>query len=110
MKKIYRLQKKWDFQKIIDSKNYLANKHLILYFKKSQEFKIGITVPKKFENAVGRNRNKRQLKAILHEYGVYDLKYHFVLIVRKDFCESDFLTKKINTHSLFNKFRNYEKK
>ncbi|MGZ9756814.1 ribonuclease P protein component [Mycoplasma sp. 4423] len=109
MKKQYRLRKNWDFQRIINNNKYVSNKYLVIYYAESSSFHAGITVPKKFENAVGRNYNKRQLKAIIHEIKIYDLNYDFVLIVRKDFIANDYATKKQSIAKLFEKFRKNEK-
>ncbi|UWV82277.1 ribonuclease P protein component [Mycoplasmopsis cynos] len=83
MQKQFRLKKNWDFQKVIDNKKYVANKYLIIYFLESNEFKIGITIPKKFENSVGRNYNKQQIKAILNQMDILGYKYHFVFIAQR---------------------------
>ncbi|SYV97948.1 ribonuclease P protein component [Mycoplasmopsis edwardii] len=110
MQKQFRLRKNWDFQSIIDKKQSIANKFLVVYFVKSDSFKAGITIPKKFENAVGRNYNKRQLKAIIRELNINEFNYNFVLIARKEFCNSEYSVKKQGIKELFEKFRNYAKK
>ncbi|EIE41117.1 ribonuclease P protein component [Mycoplasmopsis canis] len=110
MQKEFRLKKNWDFQEIIDSKQSINNSFLVVYYKKAESFKAGITIPKKFENSVGRNFNKRQLKAIIRELNLYELNYHFVMIARKKFCESEYNFKKQGIDELFKKFRNYAKK
>ncbi|WP_322902540.1 ribonuclease P protein component [Mycoplasmopsis felis] len=109
MKKEYRLKKNWDFQNVIKQNNFLQNKYLVIYFVKSEKLRIGITVPKKFENSVGRNFNKRQLKAIIREINIFDLSYDFVLIIRKEFCNTSFKIKKEGIKKLFEKFINNEK-
>ncbi|WLP85557.1 ribonuclease P protein component [Mycoplasma seminis] len=111
MKKQYRLRKNWEFNNVLNSgkKNCLANKYLIVYSVKSNTFRAGLTVPKKFANAVGRNLYKRQLRAIIHDLNLYDLNYDFVFIVRKDFINSDFQVKKEAIAKLFEKFRKNEK-
>ncbi|QGZ97392.1 ribonuclease P protein component [Mycoplasma sp. NEAQ87857] len=105
MKKEYRLKKNWEFNQVINTKQQFLNRFLIVYYKKSTSLKIGITVPKKFANSVGRNFYKRQLRAILHDLNLYDLNYEFVIIARKDFVVSDFKTKKDEINKLFEKFR-----
>ncbi|WAM07118.1 ribonuclease P protein component [Mycoplasmopsis cynos] len=110
MQKQFRLKKNWDFQKVIDNKKYVANKYLIIYFLESNEFKIGITIPKKFENSVGRNYNKQQIKAILNQMDILGYKYHFVFIARKEFCRISFKEKEEAVAQLFEKFRIYAKK
>ncbi|ATO31128.1 ribonuclease P protein component [Mycoplasmopsis bovirhinis] len=109
MKKEFRLSKNWDFEKIINKKQYFANDFLIIYYQKSPDCQIGITIPKKFEDSVGRNFYKRQLKAILRELNIFNLKFHLVIIARKKFCDSLYLVKKTATQKLFEKLRNYEK-
>ncbi|WP_029512762.1 ribonuclease P protein component [Mycoplasmopsis iners] len=108
MKKIYRLQKSWEFDSVIKTKQQLINKYLIVYYKPSDNFRIGITVPKKFCNAVYRNYYKRQLKSIVHSLNLYDLKYDFVLILRKEFLNQNFAVKLETTRKLFEKIK-YER-
>ncbi|VEU70063.1 ribonuclease P protein component [Mycoplasmopsis glycophila] len=105
MKKIYRLKKNWEFNEVINSKKQIINKYVIVYYKNADAFKVGITVPKKFANSVGRNLYKRQLRAILHEIKLYDLRYEFVIIARKDFLETKYAHKKAEIQKLFEKFR-----
>ncbi|EGV00473.1 ribonuclease P protein component [Mycoplasmopsis columbina] len=109
MKKIYRLQKSWEFDSVIKSKQQILNKYLIVYYKEHDNFKIGITVPKKFCNAVYRNYYKRQLKSIVHSLNIYDWKYHFVLILRKEFLNQSYEVKLETTRKLFNKLKNENK-
>lgn len=105
MKKQYRLQKSWEFDSVIKTKEQLINKYLIVYFKKSQNFKMGITVPKKFCGAVQRNFYKRQLKSIMHSLNLYHCKYHFVVIIRKDFLNLSYKEKLDTTERLLKKLK-----
>lgn len=110
MQKKYRLQKNWEFQAIIDSKQQIISKNLILYFVKSKELKIGISIPKKFANAVQRNKLRRQVKAALHQINIYDFNYHLVLIVRKPFIEQEFSEKFLHIQRIFRKLGENEKR
>lgn len=105
MKKQYRLQKSWDFDAVIKSKKQVINKFLIIYYKPAKEFKVGITVPKKFCNAVLRNYCKRQLKSIIHKMNIYNMNFHFVIILRKDFLNQTFQTKLATTEGLIKKIK-----
>ncbi|QBF34331.1 ribonuclease P protein component [Mycoplasmopsis phocirhinis] len=105
MKKQYRLQKSWEFDSVIKNKQQAINKFLIIYYQQNQSFKIGITVPKKFCNAVYRNYYKRQLKSIIHSLKIYHLNFHFVIILRKDFLNLDYETKLKTTERLFSKIK-----
>ncbi|AIA29191.1 ribonuclease P protein component [Mycoplasmopsis californica] len=105
MKKQYKLQKSWDFDAVIKSKKQVINKFLIIYYKPAKEFKVGITVPKKFCNAVLRNYYKRQLKSIIHKMNIYNMNFHFVIILRKDFLNQTFQTKLATTEGLIKKIK-----
>ncbi|WP_406615967.1 ribonuclease P protein component [Mycoplasmopsis hyopharyngis] len=105
MKKKYRLQKNWQFEEIINGKKQLINKYLVVYYLPNNEFKIGITVPKKFCNAVKRNFYKRQLKSIIHSLNIYELKYKFVFILRKEFLTQNYKIKFETTQKLFEKIK-----
>ncbi|WP_036452475.1 ribonuclease P protein component [Mycoplasma buteonis] len=109
MKKIYRLKKNWEFDAVLNSKKQFINKYVILYYKKADEFKIGITVPKRFANSVGRNLYKRQLRSIVGEAHLENVPYQFVIIARKDFLNTDFAIKKAEVLKIFEKFRKNEK-
>ncbi|WP_027120517.1 ribonuclease P protein component [Mycoplasmopsis lipofaciens] len=109
MKKKYRLQKTWEFDNVIKNKKQVINKFLVIYYKESEDFKIGITVPKSFCNAVHRNYYKRQLKSIVHSLNIYDMNYHFVFILRKEFLNQTYQVKLETTRKLFNKIRNETK-
>lgn len=86
MKKCFIVQKNLEFQKIINKKKQLINKFIIIYYDHSEQFKIGISTPKKFANAVNRNLIKRQIKWVLDTSVDYkNIKYKIVLIVRKDY-------------------------
>ncbi|MEE3928271.1 ribonuclease P protein component [Mycoplasmopsis ciconiae] len=109
MKTQYRLKKNWEFDKLLKSNSQLVNKYIIVYYTKSKSFKAGITVPKKFAGAVGRNFYKRQMRSILNELDVFDLKYNFVFIIRKEFLNTDFSVKKNAIGKLIEKLKNEKK-
>lgn len=110
MKKKYRLKKNWEFSNIMALNKQLVNQVLVVYFKPSDSFRAGFTVPKKFANAVGRNFYKRQLRAIIHEINMYHLNYDFVFIVRKSFLKTNYETKKQSIKRLLENFKNEERK
>ncbi|EFF41326.1 ribonuclease P protein component [Mycoplasmopsis alligatoris] len=110
MKKQYRLQKNWEFNDLIRRNKQFSNNFLVAYYQKADSLKVGITVPKKFANAVWRNYYKRQLRAIIHQANIYELNYHFVFIVRKEFLNADFALKKESIQKMLEKFKNESKK
>lgn len=109
MKKSFRLQKNWEFQKIIDLKQQIISKYLILYLNKNNDFKIGLSIPKKFANAVQRNYLRRQIKSILQTLNITQMKFHLVLIVRKPFIDLAFTQKREQIEKIFKRLGEYEK-
>ena len=87
MKKIYSLKSQTYFNKVINKGKKVRSKYFLLSFVSANEFKIGISVPKKLGNAVFRNYNKRIIKAIIPKLNIYNKKFHIVLIVKKDFID-----------------------
>lgn len=68
MQKECRLQKNSDFQKVYKRGKSVANRQLILYYlphAKAENFRLGISINKKFGHAVARNRMKRLLKEVV---------------------------------------------
>lgn len=106
MKKENILKKNLEFQKIISNKKQVINKYLIIYYEKCDHFEIGISIPKKFINAVKRNFIKRQIKWILDSFIKYqNIKYKLVLIVRKEFLNLTIDEKKEQVVKIFQKFK-----
>ncbi|CAZ65701.1 Ribonuclease P protein component [Mesomycoplasma conjunctivae] len=103
---MYKLQivsKNWQFQEIIDSKQQIVTKNLILYYKKFTNFEIGISIPKKFANSVKRNFYKRQIKNVLRKLiKNYDLpNFRIILITRKSFLDLKFVQKEEKIQKIF---------
>ena len=95
MQKINRLRKNREFQKVINSKNSIVSKNLVVYFIKNnmQQTRFGISISKKFINAVGRNKVRRQVREILDKLNYYNKSLDIVLIIRKPLINADFNTK-----------------
>ncbi|MTH75947.1 ribonuclease P protein component [Metamycoplasma hominis] len=83
------VKKNWEFQKILDSHNQVVSRNLIIYFNKSDFFKVGISIPKQFANAVLRNHYKNQIRSILRNIDFSTLNYETVIIARKGFLSLD---------------------
>lgn len=106
MKKQYSLKSNIEFGKILSKGKNFANKHLIVNYQDADEFKLGISVPKKLGNAVFRNYNKRVVKEIIPKLEVYDIKKHIVIIVRQAFIDLPMSEKQIVLENTFNKLIN----
>ena len=92
MLKDNRLRKNWQFQEIIEKNKQIVTKSLVVYFipNNLNSLRVGISISKKFENAVGRNRQRRQVRAsldLLKE--MFNKSFDIVLILRKPFLTMD---------------------
>ena len=98
MKKINRLRKNHDFQRVINSKKSIVSKNLVIYFIPNKESgaRVGISISKKFTNAVGRNKIRRQVRALLDEINIYAMTYDIVLIIRRPFMSASYSEKLIS--------------
>ena len=87
MDKRYRLRNNREFKKVYNNGNNYWNRNLILYKKKNdlEETRLGITITKKFGNAVVRNRVRRRLNEI-YRLNLYRIKdgYDLVIIPKKN--------------------------
>lgn len=101
-----KVRKNWQFQNIINLKQQIVSKDLILYYKNFFQFELGISIPKKFVNAVKRNHYKRQIKVIVQNYlkDKKDFKVNFqiIIITRKNFLNLDFKTKEQKIKNILN--------
>ncbi|AWX69763.1 ribonuclease P protein component [[Mycoplasma] anseris] len=109
MQKINIVKKNWEFQEILKSRNQVVSKHLIIYFKKNEHFKVGISIPKQFANAVYRNHYKNQIRAILREIDINKINYETVIIARKSFLDLEFDHKKKEVFKLYERIADGKK-
>ena len=102
MRKKNVLKKNWQFQDVIKENKQLVSKNLILYYRASlKPLRIGISIPKKFLNAVGRNYNRRQIRSVITDLNPFEkFFYDTVLIVRKPFLKLSFLQKKASIQTI----------
>ncbi|MBN8236499.1 ribonuclease P protein component [Halobacillus kuroshimensis] len=105
MKKVNRIKKNEEFQKVFQGGQSFANRQLVIYYMKKKEqthFRIGLSVSKKLGHAVKRNQIKRYLRQAFHELED-DIHPHYdlVVIARKPASQMDFHEiKKSLTHVL----------
>lgn len=89
------LRKNHQFQKVISKKQQVVTKAIVLYHLNNNfGLRIGISISKKFANAVKRNKYRRQIRHIFDKLNLWDqYSKDIVLIVRKPFLEMDNIKK-----------------
>lgn len=110
MKQRYSLKSPLYFSKLINIGNKKRNKFLFCAWKKAEEFKVGISVPKKLGNAVFRNKQKRHCKEIIRDIEIDKINIHAVIILRKEFTTKTFLEKNIIIRNIFKEILNETKR
>lgn len=90
MKKIYSLKSKEHFNNVLNKGVKFKTTHLLIALQKANDFKIGYSVPKRLGNAVFRNLNKRRLKMLVPQIGLFENNVHIVVIVKEKFTKLKF--------------------
>ncbi len=109
MKKENRVKSHQDFQKVIANKKSFANSSFVMYYATSEydHPRFGISSSKKLGKAITRNLIRRQVRSMIDEIqkSLSIKAYDIVLIVRKTFIESDYLTNRTNLEKLLIKIK-----
>lgn len=105
MKKINIIKKTQEFESIIKYRHHYSNRFFVIYTmnKKQKYYRFGISIPKKVGNSVTRNRVKRQIKSILDQNIIFNKEFDYVIIVRKEIVDLDYIEKQKQLESLFMK-------
>lgn len=104
MKKLYRVKKSEDFQKIIRHKKSVANAKFVIYYMVNEShLRVGISGSKKLGNAVVRNKIKRQVRMMAQEVFDKEQKMDFIIIVRNKFLRSSYEENIKDLKYLYNK-------
>ena len=92
MLKINRLKKNHDFQKVISNSQQKVSKYFVIYYMKNNLnlARYGISISKRFINAVGRNKIRRRIRSILDKVNIYNVSYDIIIIIRKPIINKDF--------------------
>jgi len=92
MKKINRLLKNQDFQKVIKERKIYSNKSFVVYFSKNSlnYLRIGVSVSKKLGIAVVRNKTKRQVRMMCQDLFDISSGFDLVVIPRSEYLNNDY--------------------
>ena len=106
MKKINRVRKAPEFQKLIKTGKKLANSSFVFYFvpRAEQAARSGITLSGKIGNAVERNKIKRQTRMMCEELVDFEtFPYDVILIIRFAYKKMAYAENKKNLEKLLSK-------
>lgn len=100
MKKELRIKRNEEITKIIKEKNTVGNKYFVIYqaTNKYVHFRLGVSVSKKYGNAVERNSVKRRIRMIIMENDYYDKD--IFIVIKPPAKDLDFNTMKENINKL----------
>ena len=105
MKKAYRVKKNRDIETILKHRKGVSSEALKVFKKPQDEvthFRFAISVPKKFGNAVERNRIKRQIRAIVSHLSMAQ-GWDILIIVKPTARELKYASLENEIIELFNK-------
>ena len=104
MKKKEIIKSKLEYTDIIKNCKYIKNKYFIIYYRKNNNNRYGISIPKKTGKAVIRNKIKRRLKNIIdnNKFNIPN-SYDYVIIIRKRLIELNYSEMEINFVNLIKK-------
>ena len=105
MKAQYRIKKSDEFLATMKRGKIYKNCAYIIYLKPNtfSYVRIGISTSKKLGNAVTRNKIRRQIRAMIHDLINYECNKDIVIIVKKDYLNSDYKTNKTLLEEILNK-------
>jgi ribonuclease P protein component len=94
MKKEYRVKKGTDIEAIIKQRNSTGNRYFVVYKKKNHgqlHYRAAVSVPKKYGNAVRRNKIKRQVRDIISKLDIQP-EYDIFIVIKTQANSLDFQT------------------
>ncbi len=92
MKKMYRVKKNQEFQRIMGIKRFVSCPVLTLYYAPKREAisRVGLSVGKKLGGAVQRNLVKRQVRMMVQDLTDFNEKFDCIILVRGAYLKQSF--------------------
>lgn len=103
MKKLYRIKKNTEIEKLVRLKISFGNKNFAIYRKNSinetSYFRFCVSVSKKYGDAVHRNKMKRRVREIIRKNKDRILPYDFLIVCKPTSSTMNF--EEINSNILY---------
>ena len=105
MKKINIVRSNEDFNNIMKTGKLIKNNCYVIYYQENiqNNYRIGISVPKKVGKAIVRNKIKRQLKSIIDKNIELIKTYDYIIIARNVLLEKKYIEIEKELINLINK-------
>lgn len=112
MEKKYRVKKYAEFDQTFKTGKKFSTPHFRIVFRQSEEphSRFGISIGKKFGNAVQRNKIKRQIRNILRNYKQCKLSFLTIVVVKPVAATLNFIEIKKELACSLNKIYKVEDK
>lgn len=107
MKKLYRVKKNQEFQRIMGVKRFVSCPVLTLYYalKREEISRVGLSVGKKLGGAVQRNLVKRQVRMMVQELTDFNESFDCIILVRGAYLKQSFAQNKKELEKCLNTVR-----
>ena len=105
LKKEYRVKKSSEIENIIKHKKRTGNQFFVIYSKENHgqnHFRFAVSVPKKFGNAVKRNKIKRQVREVISKLAI-EPKYDVFIVIKDQSNKLSFTDIKYHLETLVKK-------
>jgi ribonuclease P protein component len=92
MKKLYRVKKNQEFQRIMGIKRFVSCPVLTVYYapKREEVSRVGLSVGKKLGGAVSRNLVKRQVRMMIQDLTDFHENFDCIILVRSAYLKQTF--------------------
>lgn len=92
MKKLYRVKKNLEFQRIMGVKRFVSCPVLTVYYtpKREEVSRVGLSVGKKLGGAVQRNHVKRQVRMMVQDLSSFNENFDCIILIRGAYLKQSF--------------------
>jgi ribonuclease P protein component len=107
MKKLYRVKKNQEFQRIMGVKRFVSCPVLTVYYtpKREELSRVGLSVGKKLGGAVQRNLVKRQVRMMVQDLTEFKENFDCIILIRGAYLKQSFEQNKKELEKCLNTVR-----